>query len=68
MQRYKFWIPAFAGMTILIAGVAWAWMGDLPTAGQQVSGSVAAVAAPLRTGSVAPLGTYSVTPLGSHSI
>lgn len=52
----------------LLAGTALAWMGDIPTAGQQVSGTSAAVAAPLRTGSVAPLGTYSVTPLGGHSL
>ena len=67
-MRKSLWLAAFVGMTILIAGVAWAWMGDLPKAGQQMSGAEAAVAAPLRTGSVAPLGTYSVTPLGSHSI
>lgn len=67
-MKLKVWIAALAGMTILIGGVAWAWMGDLPRAGQQASGTEAAVAAPLRTGSVAPLGTYSVTPLGSHSI
>ena len=63
----RLWMLATIAL-VLLAGTAWAWMGDLPKAGQQVGGAEAAVAAPLRTGSVAPLGTYSVTPLGGHSI
>ena len=59
-MKKSLWVPAFAGMTLLVAVAAYAWMGDISGSPAPVSGASAAVAAPLKS--------YSIPPLGGHSL